>query len=117
MQVIYGAGSNIYPAGSQNCTKSQVYPGHSSADHHPQNQMHAAELYTSLATAVHPRCSTTLRLTAAKLYALGMMLRFSLDISHVYGALFIDLPKASDAADRTILLQQFKHDRFYCGLV
>lgn len=39
-----------------------------------------------------------------------MMVRFSLDISHVYGALFIDLPKASDAADRTILLQQFKHD-------
>lgn len=34
----------------------------------------------------------------------------SLDINHVYGALFIDLPKVSDTVDRTFLLQQFKRD-------
>lgn len=34
----------------------------------------------------------------------------SLDISHIYGALFIDLAKVSDTVDRTFLLQQFKHD-------
>lgn len=38
--------------------------------------MHTTELHTSLATAVHPRCSTTFRLTAANLSALGMMLQF-----------------------------------------
>lgn len=34
----------------------------------------------------------------------------SLDIVHIYGALFIDLAKVSDTVDRTFLLQQFKHD-------
>lgn len=34
----------------------------------------------------------------------------SLDIVHIYGALFIDLAKVSDTADRTFLLQQFKRD-------
>lgn len=34
----------------------------------------------------------------------------SLDISHIYGALFIDLPKVSDTVDRTFLLQQFTRD-------
>lgn len=34
----------------------------------------------------------------------------SLDIFHIYGALFIDLAKVSDTVDRTFLLQQFKHD-------
>jgi len=34
----------------------------------------------------------------------------SLDISYIYGALFIDLPKVSDVVDRTFLLQQFKRD-------
>lgn len=34
----------------------------------------------------------------------------SLDIVHIYGALFIDLAKASDTVDRTFLLQQFKRD-------
>lgn len=35
----------------------------------------------------------------------------SLDIVHIYGALFIDLAKVSDTVDRTFLLQQYKHDR------
>lgn len=34
----------------------------------------------------------------------------SLYISHIYGALFIDLAKVSDTVDRTFLLQQFKRD-------
>lgn len=34
----------------------------------------------------------------------------SLDISCVYGALFIDLAKVSDTVHCTFLLQQFKHD-------
>lgn len=33
----------------------------------------------------------------------------SLDIVHIYGALFIDLAKVSDTVDRTFLLQ-FKRD-------
>lgn len=34
----------------------------------------------------------------------------SLDNSHIYGAVFIDLAKVADTVDRTFLLQQFKHD-------
>lgn len=34
----------------------------------------------------------------------------SLDIVHIYGALFIDLAKVSDTVDHTFLLQQFKRD-------
>lgn len=35
----------------------------------------------------------------------------SLDIRHIYGAVFIDLAKVTDIVDHTFLLQQFKRDR------
>lgn len=51
--------------GSQNCTKAQVYPGHSSFKSHPHSHVRTADLYTSSATAVRSGCRTTLRLTTA----------------------------------------------------
>lgn len=96
--------------GSQNCTKTQLYPDYSlvksPTQSHVQSrfihqfsnccsfwmQDHAQTNYCSVAVCIE---NDTM---------------ISLDISHIYGALFIDLPKVSDTVDRTFLLQQFKRD-------
>lgn len=109
---------NSYPLGSQKWHKSSNIPWPSFiSESLTQPCVHSRFIHKlsnccSFWMQDHARtndCSMTV--------CIGNDAMISLDISHIYGALFIDLPKVSDTVDCTFLLQQFKRDRFYCSLV
>lgn len=96
--------------GSQNCTKTQLYPDYSLVKSPTQSHMQSRFIHQFSNCCSFWMQDHTQTNYGSVAVCIGNDTMISLDISHIYGALFIDLPKVSDTVDRTFLLQQFKRD-------